>query len=113
MTTAFDHCDTGTPLLVNGNLVGYWEMVSHCCPFNLAGNPAIVLPLSQDQNNMPIGVQIIGRRWGEEQLLSVASTFSQITGGYQQPPGFEVSAPTQAADPAPANSENLIIRPVV
>jgi amidase len=88
MTTAFEHCPTKTPLMVDGERVRYWKMVSYCGPFNLTGHPAIVLPLAQDRNNLPIGVQIVGRRWGEERLLAIARTLSQVTGGYNRPPGY-------------------------
>ena len=88
MTTAFEHCPIHTPILVNGEQVGYWEMVSYCNPFNLTGHPAIVLPLAQDRDNLPIGIQIVGRRWGDERLLAIAQTLSQLTRGYQRPPGY-------------------------
>ena len=88
MTTAFEHCPKDTPILVNGEQVGYWEMLSYCTPFNLTGHPAIVLPLAQDRNNLPIGIQIVGRRWGDERLLAIAKTLSQLTRGYRRPPGY-------------------------
>ncbi len=88
MMTAFEHCPKETLLTVNGKQIEYSEMMSHCCPFSLTGHPAIVLPLAQDRNNLPIGVQIVGRRWGEERLLAIGKTLSQIMGGYQRPPGY-------------------------
>jgi amidase len=88
MTTAFEHCPTGTPLEVDGEQVRYWALTHYCFPFNLTGHPAIVLPLTQDRNGLPIGVQIVGRRWGDERLLAMAKTLSQVTGGYQRPPGY-------------------------
>lgn len=88
MTTAFEHCPTGTPLEVDGEQVRYWELSHYCFPFNLTGHPAIVLPLALDRNGLPIGVQIVGRRWGEGRLLAIAKTLSQVTGGYQRPPGY-------------------------
>jgi amidase len=88
MTTAFEHCPKDTPLLVNGESAGYWGTLSYCAPFNLTGHPAIALPLAQDRNNLPIGVQIVGRRWGEERLLAIAKTLAQLTSGYQRPPGY-------------------------
>lgn len=39
---------------------------------SLAGLPAIVLPCGYDKGGLPIGIQIIGRRWDEKTLLSVA-----------------------------------------
>jgi len=88
MTTAFKHGPTGAPLLVDGEQVPYWETIKHCCPLNLTGHPAIVLPLAQDRNGPPIGVQLVGRRWAEERLLAIAKTVSQATEGFQRPPGY-------------------------
>ena len=88
MTTAFEHHPTETPFTIGGEQVRYWEMISYCCPFNLTGHPAVVLPLAQDGDGLPIGVQIAGRRWGEERLLAIARTLSDVAGRYQRPPGY-------------------------
>lgn len=39
---------------------------------NLAGNPAISLPLGQHSNGLPFGVQLIGQHFDESQLLSIS-----------------------------------------
>jgi amidase len=41
-------------------------------PFDVTGQPAISLPLHQDPNGLPIGVQLVGAAWREDQLLSLA-----------------------------------------
>ena len=66
MTAAFTHRPTGAPLTVDGREVAYWRMTDHTCPFNLTGHPAVVLPLGLDRDGLPLGVQLVGRRWGEE-----------------------------------------------
>lgn len=60
-------------------------------PLRLAaatGHPAVVIPLAQDANGLPFGVQLIGPRWCDESLLSIAGQISEITGGFRSPPGF-------------------------
>jgi len=37
---------------------------------NLTGNPAISLPLGQHSNGMPFGVQVMGRNFGEKQMIA-------------------------------------------
>jgi Asp-tRNA(Asn)/Glu-tRNA(Gln) amidotransferase A subunit family amidase len=37
---------------------------------------------------LPFGLQIIGGRWSDEQLLGVAEVVSELTGGFRQPPGY-------------------------
>jgi aspartyl-tRNA(Asn)/glutamyl-tRNA(Gln) amidotransferase subunit A len=45
---------------------------------NLAGLPAMSIPVG-NANNMPVGLQIIGKAWGEKDLVSVADSFQKAT----------------------------------
>lgn len=47
---------------------------------NLAGLPAISVPCGTDRNNMPVGMQLIGRKFDEETLL-IASYAYETYGG--------------------------------
>jgi len=49
-------------------------------PVNIAGIPAISIPCGLDSNNLPIGLQIIGKAFDEETILRVAYTFEQNSG---------------------------------
>ncbi|WP_139851274.1 Asp-tRNA(Asn)/Glu-tRNA(Gln) amidotransferase subunit GatA [Acinetobacter pullicarnis] len=46
---------------------------------NLAGLPAINAPVGFDQNQLPVGLQLIGNYWSESQLLSVVHQYQQAT----------------------------------
>lgn len=48
-------------------------------PVNLAGLPAIAIPCGFVQERLPIGFQLIGRAFGEEQLLSYAHLYESST----------------------------------
>lgn len=52
------------------------------------GLPAVVIPVAMDQNGLPIGVQLIGRRWDDERLLAIAERIDQVINGYRRPPGY-------------------------
>ena len=41
-------------------------------PFDLTGSPAISVPYAESKDGLPIGVQLVGRRFDEETLLRVA-----------------------------------------
>ncbi len=49
----------------------------HTIPVNLAGIPAISIPCGFSHENLPIGLQIMGRHFDEGMLLKVAYTFEQ------------------------------------
>jgi amidase len=64
-------------------------MVSaHGTLFNYTGHPAIVMPYANDQHGLPIGVQLVGRRWSESRLLAIAKALAKLTRGFQSPPGY-------------------------
>lgn len=51
---------------------------------NLAGLPAICLPCGFAKNGLPIGLQLIGKPFGEKEILQTAYTFEQSF-GYHRP----------------------------
>ena len=46
---------------------------------NIAGLPGLVVPCGLDSNNLPIGLQLIGKPFSEGTLIRVAYTFEQNT----------------------------------
>jgi amidase len=53
---------------------------------NCAGLPGAVVPCGKDREGLPIGLQIVGRAFGEETVLAVAKAAESALGGYQKPP---------------------------
>lgn len=49
-------------------------------PVNIAGLPALSLPCGRDAEGLPIGMQLIGRAFGEAELYQVAYAFEQEKG---------------------------------
>src|SRR6266536_318780 len=88
MMTAFPHCEPGSPLYVDGQEVIYWMVSAHGTLFNYTGNPAVVLPYKLDRDGLPIGVQIVGKRWDESRLLAMAQALSEVTGTFKRPPDY-------------------------
>lgn len=89
MTTAFTHRPTGKPIEIDG--VKYPYMLAngvYTMTFNFTGNPVVVIPAGLTQNGLPIGVQIVGRRWQDFQLLAIADKLSKVIGDFQHPPGY-------------------------
>ncbi|NSW89379.1 MAG: Asp-tRNA(Asn)/Glu-tRNA(Gln) amidotransferase subunit GatA [Firmicutes bacterium] len=48
-------------------------------PVNIAGLPAMSIPCGMDSKSMPIGLQLIGKRFDETTILRAAYTFEQNT----------------------------------
>lgn len=46
---------------------------------NLAGIPALAFPIGKDENGMPIGMQIMGNKGDDENLISIIKNFHKTT----------------------------------
>lgn len=55
---------------------------------NIASVPAMSLPCGFDSNDMPVGMQLIGRAFGEETIFKAAYTFEQNTDFHKQRPNL-------------------------
>jgi amidase len=88
MTTAFPHGEPGAPLSVDGKRVAYFGQGAVLAMGNLAGLPALVAPAGQDDEGLPVGVQIVGPRWSDMRLLSVCRALEsvQVLPGFRPPP---------------------------
>jgi Asp-tRNA(Asn)/Glu-tRNA(Gln) amidotransferase A subunit family amidase len=75
---------------IDGKTVNYLDAWSYTEWFNLLGNPAAVVPVSHsvagEWEGLPIGVQIVGRPWEEEQVLMVAAVLERECGAWKIPP---------------------------
>lgn len=58
-------------------------------PFNLTGHPAMTVPAGLDTGGMPVGLQIVGRRFAEATLLSAARVMERVSPWPALAPGYE------------------------
>jgi aspartyl-tRNA(Asn)/glutamyl-tRNA(Gln) amidotransferase subunit A len=56
---------------------------------NLAGIPGISIPCGFDEDNLPIGLQILAPTFAEEKLLRIARMFEKETDWYNKKPSLE------------------------
>jgi Asp-tRNA(Asn)/Glu-tRNA(Gln) amidotransferase A subunit family amidase len=54
------------------------EIMRFATPANLTGLPAISFPVGYSQKGLPVGMQAIGRAWGEHTLLRLALAAEQV-----------------------------------
>ena len=52
--------------------------------FSVTGNPVVVIPVGKSENGLPIGVQIVGKRWSDHDLLTIAEKLTE----YADPPNY-------------------------
>ncbi|WP_346286022.1 amidase [Zoogloea sp.] len=71
---------------VAGQRLPYLEAsIGLTVPFSVTGSPVAVLPAGV-VDGLPVGVQVVGRRWGEAALLDVAARLEPLLGGFRPPP---------------------------
>jgi amidase len=86
---AFTHRKPGGSIEVDGHKLAYGAAGSHYTRiFTFTGNPAVTIPIARSGHGLPIGAQLVGRRWRDNELLNVAAAVTEVTGGYQPPPGY-------------------------
>jgi len=58
-------------------------------PANLAGLPAISVPMGLSEDCLPVGLQIVGRAFCEDEIISIAHAFERETCFYKKIPVFK------------------------
>jgi aspartyl-tRNA(Asn)/glutamyl-tRNA(Gln) amidotransferase subunit A len=53
---------------------------------NLVGAPALVIPAGFSENNLPIGLQIVGKKFGEGELFQLGYSYQQETDWHKKLP---------------------------
>lgn len=62
--------------------------VAPCPAFNASGLPAIAIPTGFDNNNLPVGVQLIGRPAAEATLIALAAQLEAMKSSINQRPNL-------------------------
>ncbi|MGD0211337.1 MAG: amidase, partial [Desulfomonilia bacterium] len=77
------------PVLVDGKPVKYLVAnMSYTSIFNLTGNPVVVIPIGYTREGIPIGIQIVGKRWRDMELLAIAEELDKVAKAYRKPSGY-------------------------
>ena len=73
----------GDPL---GNMEKLLSLIPYTPPFNMTGQPAISLPLYWTDDDLPVGVQLVGAYGREDLLLGVAAQLEHILPWHERRP---------------------------
>jgi amidase len=86
---AFTHRRKGKRIEVDGQKLSYsMALGTYVTVFNLLDNPVVVVPLALSEGGLPIGVQVVGARWKDMELLDTAEMLARVAGGYKRPPNL-------------------------
>ena len=99
LVTAFPHAPPGSAVLVDGIAAPSWQLLAHCALVNLTGQPVVVIPVGVDPAGLPVGIQIVARRWGEARLLAIAAAISALVGPLGRPPALTPNPPPPTPSP--------------
>jgi len=62
------------------------ELLRFTRPSNLSGMPALSIPCGFTRAGLPVGLQLMGPRWGEARLLSIALAYEEATEWHKRHP---------------------------
>jgi Asp-tRNA(Asn)/Glu-tRNA(Gln) amidotransferase A subunit family amidase len=85
------------PRELDGEPIGefYDDYCHFCYPFNLTGQPAISVPMGPGTGGLPLGLQIVGRRFEDDLVLRAAAAWERAQ------PWDAASPPSPLPRPAP------------
>ncbi len=78
-TAAFPFAPGGKigPREIAGQKVRSLSSLEFTCPFNFTGQPAASVPCGFDPEGLPLGLQIVGRRFAERAVLRASAAFEE------------------------------------
>ena len=61
------------------------DILRFTSPFDVTGQPALALPTGLSSGGLPLSMQVIGRPFGEEQVIQVAAAYERARGALPPP----------------------------
>ncbi|MEJ1977240.1 MAG: amidase family protein [Acetobacteraceae bacterium] len=90
------------PTHIDGRaMTSYFQWLGLAFPATLVGHPSVSLPVGLDANGLPFGLQVIGRRGGDGQVLAVAAALEEA-----------LAADPRTARPVPDLAQLLAAPPI-
>src|SRR5438034_239879 len=67
------------PLLADYRSVGFWQKSSLLTAWNVTSQPVLMLPNGFGRNGLPLGMQVVGRPFGETSILRIGHAYERAT----------------------------------
>jgi Asp-tRNA(Asn)/Glu-tRNA(Gln) amidotransferase A subunit family amidase len=92
------------PRLADYRSVSFWKEPSLLTAWNVTGQPVLQLPNGFGRNGLPLGMQIMGRPFGEETILRVGHAYERATAWHTRRPPLVRGAAAPGVVPPPVLS---------
>jgi len=77
------------PTKIDGKEVSSGAFSPYTHPFNMSGHPAASIPCGWSSEGLPIGMQIVGKRFDEVTVLQVSKAFEEVVPWQDKKPKFD------------------------
>jgi len=75
-----------TPLTVNNEDIHYYMATqAYTTPFTVTENPVLSMPIALSKNLLPIGIQVVGKRYSDFKLLKTGMVLNNYTEKFSYP----------------------------
>jgi aspartyl-tRNA(Asn)/glutamyl-tRNA(Gln) amidotransferase subunit A len=92
------------PRLADYRSVSFWQRPSLFTAWNVTGQPVVQLPNGFGRHGLPLGMQVIGRPFGEATILRVGHAYEQATAWHRRRPPLVRGAAAPDVVPPPVLS---------
>jgi aspartyl-tRNA(Asn)/glutamyl-tRNA(Gln) amidotransferase subunit A len=92
------------PRLADYRSVSFWQRPSLLTAWNVTGQPVLALPNGFGANGLPLGMQILGRPFGEPTILRVGHAYERATAWHARRPPLVPGATAPDVTPPPVLS---------
>jgi len=92
------------PRLADYRSVSFWQKPSLLTAWNVTGQPVLALPNGFGRNGLPLGMQIVGRPFGETTILRIGHAYERATEWHTRRPQLARGATAPDVTPPPALS---------
>jgi aspartyl-tRNA(Asn)/glutamyl-tRNA(Gln) amidotransferase subunit A len=92
------------PRLADYRSVSFWSKPSPLTAWNVTGQPVLVLPNGFGRNGLPLGMQIVGRPFGETTILRIGHAYERATDWHRRRPPLVRGAAAPDVTPPPVLS---------
>jgi aspartyl-tRNA(Asn)/glutamyl-tRNA(Gln) amidotransferase subunit A len=93
------------PRIADYRSISFWQKPSLLTAWNVTGQPVLQLPNGFGRTGLPLGMQIVGRPFGETTILRVGHAYERATEWHTRRPQLVQGATSPDVTPPPVLSE--------